>query len=688
MNSQAEQYHRVGIEQLQSGAFLAAVESFDRAIVLDPSAATYRGLKGVALYSLGRYQEAERTLRKAVHLSPKDVPLRVNLAIALEHCQRPTEALEQYDLALEIDHGFGGARLNRGSLLMALGRFDAAVENNRRLVQLRPEWPEAQFNLGDALLASGRWTEALDACEKALELRPGYGRARFNKAVVLSMQGAFERAADIFNDLKKEDPETYWDSLDKASKWGGCGTRLRDPAPQLFYLLGMYGKQSLCDWREWPLYVERFRTWIDEGAPFMVDHGLVFPALTQPLGGVRHLAFCKAIAESVVAEAGEPLPAPPRSIREKIRVAYVSPDFRFHPVARLTRQLYGLHDRSRFEVYAYSLRPDDGSELHRSIRAGCDRFIEATSLDARSLAERIRDDGIDILVDLAGYTTFNRMGAFALRPSPVQVTYFGFPSTTGATFFDYTFVDEVVSPPGSERFYSEHLVRFPHSYAFYDNEQEIGISPGRREMGLPEKGTVFCCFNNSYKIEPEIFSVWMRILAQVPGSVLWLLRSREGVEENLRREAVLRGVSPDRLVFAPFVPNSASHLARYRVADLFLDTVVCNAHATASDSLWAGLPVLTCPSESQWSRLAASLLTSIGLPDLIVDSLEQYEKMAVRLGSCPEERAKLKGRLAHNRRTYPLFDTKGYVRHLEQAYLTMWERHLAGQPPESFSLPD
>ncbi len=682
-------HYETALEKIRCGEWTSALEYLERAVAQDPSNVAVRGAKGTVLFNLGRLGEAERVLRKALHLDKGNVQVRGDLAFVLEHLGRPAEALEQYDRVLEIAPDHMQARVNRGGVLMSLGRHAEALANNHSVAAAYPERPLAHFNLGEALLAVGEWGAALAAFDEALRLQPDYAKAHFNCGVALSMVAEFAGAKEAFAVARRLDEPLYRQCLENVRRASGLDRLLLDAVPQRIYLSGMYVRQEACDWRNRTAYRENFLRWLENGEPFMDDQALAFQGLSLLREPRHQLELCRRIAGKIVREAGLPLPPPSPfpGKKEKIRVGYVSPDFRFHPTARLSRQLFHLHDRERFEVYAYSLQPDDGSALHRDIRHACDRFVDVAGLGSRELAQRIREDGIDILVDMAGHTRKSRFEVFALRAAPLQVAYLAFPSTTGADFIDYLVTDAVTSPAGSARFYSERLVFLPRSYVMYDNEQRVGAAPSRREAGLPENGTVFCCFNNPYKVEPEIYSVWMRILERVPGSILWLLAGKEGVESNLRREAEVRGVAPERLVFAPFVGDSPRHLARYRLADLFLDTTVCNAHTTAADALWAGLPVLTCAGEAHWSRVAASLLESVGLPELVAANLMEYENRAVALARRPQDMAELKSKLEHHKRTWPLFDTAALVTSLEEAYQRMWGRHLAGQPPRSFSLP-
>jgi predicted O-linked N-acetylglucosamine transferase (SPINDLY family) len=375
------------------------------------------------------------------------------------------------------------------------------------------------------------------------------------------------------------------------------------------------------------------------------------------------------------------------SRRERVRLAYLSADFHDHATAYLVAELFERHDRARFEVTGFSYGPDDQSAMRARLKAGLDRFVDVRGRSDREVAELMRAEGIDIAVDLKGFTGNNRAGIFAWRGAPLQAAYLGFPATMGASFIDYIIADQVVIPPGLEGAYAEKVVRLPDSYQVNDRQRRIAErTPSRAAAGLPEQGFVFCSFNNNYKIRPATFDVWMRLLRQVEGSVLWLLQDNAAAVENLRRHAEARGVAADRLVFAPRLGLDA-HLARHRLADLFLDTFPVNAHTTASDALWAGLPVLTCAGATYAGRVAGSLLHAVGLPELITHSLGDYEALALRLAREPALLASFRQRLVRDRQTCALFDTTRFTRHLEAAYTAMWERQQGGEPPESFAVP-
>jgi len=371
---------------------------------------------------------------------------------------------------------------------------------------------------------------------------------------------------------------------------------------------------------------------------------------------------------------------------ERIRVAYVSADFHAHATSMLMAGIFEQHDRRRFETIAISFGRDDGSRMRGRVKQAFERFIDVRGKSDAEIAQAMREMEIDIAIDLKGYTSEARPAVFSLKPAPLQVNYLGFPGTMGASFMDYLIADRIVLPDEHKAFYSEQVVTLPGTYQPNDRSRETAEAPaGRASVGLPEQGFVFCCFNNSYKIQPSVFDIWMRLLRGVPESVLWLLDDNAAATRNLRQEAATRGVDAGRLVFAARV-DLPEHLARHRLADLFLDTLPYNAHTTASDALWTGLPVVTCMGNTFAGRVAASVLHAAGLPELVTPSLADYEAMALRLARDPAALAGIKSRLAHNRETAPLFDAARFTRHLEAAYITMHERCQRGLAPAGFSV--
>ena len=666
-----------------------ALQALERALSIDPRHIQARCAKGAVLCDLGRKQEALHVYRKALHLAPTDAQLLLNMGVVLEQTGDLRGALERYDLVLKHHPGFSSAQLNRGALLIRLGRLEEALSNNKRLADLHPEWEHAQFNLGEVLLTLGRWEEALAAYERALAISPRFPKAHFSAGLALSMLKRFDQARHEFNTAREIAPAVFEQCIHDAATSTGA-ERLREFTPEAIYLLREAARLDSCDWRNWGRLVQDLEYLVNSllGQPGeIVEPALLFSACALPVSSVTSLALAKSVSARVAAKvASFPAFTHDKKHAGKLRIGYVSPDFRIHPVATVTRRLYALHDRDKFEVYGYSLHPGDGSNIRRDIENGCDVFRELSGLDDSAAAEAIHRDGIDILIDLAGYTRISRAEIIAMRPAPLQVSYLGFLHTMGADFIDYVVADPVVVPAAAAKFFTEKMAYLPNSYFMFDNQQEIsaqGLS--REELDLPAQGFVFCCHNTNYKITPRDFDVWMRLLNRVVGSVLWLYKSSEAVAANLRREAEARGVNPDRLVFATLAPN-AVYLARYRMADLFLDTAFYNAQTTAAEALWAGLPVLTCQGETMASRVASGLLTAAGLEELITGSPHEYEERAYHLATHPDELREIREKLAANRLTLSIFDTERQVRNLEAVYRAMWQRHEAGLAPESFQV--
>ncbi|MBF0304806.1 MAG: hypothetical protein HQL41_04035, partial [Alphaproteobacteria bacterium] len=469
---------------------------------------------------------------------------------------------------------------------------------------------------------------------------------------------------------------------DQAAAWLGIALAL-DPGDADLRLRLAHLRQFSCDWTG----VERLRADVVEPllARPTLEPNAGFPLLVlpAPISPAEQLVLARRATAGV---AVQPRAHPPGEPHRPLRIGYLSADFQTHATAHLMLGLFSRHDRARVTVHAYSLGADDGSPYRRRIAADCDAFVDLAPLSDALAAETIAADRIDILVDLKGTTLGARLGIAARRPAPVQVAWLGYPGSVGVEFLDYALTDPVVTPPERQADWAERLVLLPGSYQVNDRDQPIALdAPDRASAGLPEQGFVFCCFNQLYKVEPLVFGVWMDILRAVPGSLLWLLAGPPEAEANLRREAAARGVEPARLIFAPMLPKDR-HLARLRHAGLFLDTFFCNAHTTASDALWAGVPVLTVPGVHFPARVAASLVHAVGLPELAVPDHATYRDTAIALATDPARLDDLRARLAVNRLTTPLFDTDAFARKLETAFETIWDRHCRGLAPEMIDL--
>jgi len=657
---------------------------------------------GNALADLGRRKEAIAMLEQAIEIQPGYVLAHYNLGNMLREAGRLDDAVAAYESALRLKPDYAEAHYNLGIALQNLRQPARAIAAYRRAAELRPAHAGTFFNLGGALRDLGQLDEAEAAYRAALAVRPDYDAAQFDLARVLGAQRQFAEAERLFRGLlrrRPDDPEAQ-ELLAELLRLAGRASEARasyeailarqpDHPEALAWLLHL--KSVACDWRDRDAEFARLLRLTERQIAAGRRTGLsAFHTFARPLAPEMRLAIARTWAaetEQLAARDKQGLDFTfARADRDRLRIAYVSCNFSNHPGGHLIQGLFSAHDRARFEIFAVSHGRDDGSVYRRRIAADAEHFIDVAALTDRDAALLLYRAGIDILVDLNGYTQDHRLGIAALRPAPIVATYLGFAGSSGASFIDYAIVDNVVAPPAEAHSYSERLVHLPHCYLINDREHPIDDAPlARRDVGLPDDGFVFCCFNANYKIEPFIFDLWMRILRRVPGSVLWLLQLAPEVAGNLRREAAARGVDPDRLVFAGRWPK-AKHLARHRLADLFLDTHYYTAHTTCSDALWVGLPVLTCPGDSFASRVAASLLLAAGLPELVVPDFAGYEARAVALAREPSELSRLRERLQADRLTCPAFDTTRLVRNFERAYRLMWANHLAGRPPRPLAV--
>ncbi|WP_247874479.1 tetratricopeptide repeat protein [Azospirillum sp. TSH20] len=631
-----------------------------------PEEAVARSNLGEALRRQGRLAEAELHHRKALAWLPDFGGNHYNWGVTLQALGRPAEASAAYGEAARLMPQFAPAPCNQGVLLRELGRLDEAEPALRRALALDPTLVPARLALAALHRDRGDLDSAVAGFRACLSLRPDLAEGQANLALTLKERGQRGGPAE-----------------DGAASIVGFERAMRIGLPDAGGVLAQLVQQCrhLCRWDGLTALSGRLVELVREGRTQQA-HPWIF------LGEGAGPALERACAERYAAWKTRGIrPAfPTRSIRgSKLRIGYLSADFHEHATAVLIAELIERHDRDRFEIVGCSYGPDDGGPLRRRLVAGFDRFIDLSALTDEQAAGLIHEAGIDILVDLKGHTQNARPGIAAHRPAPLQAQWLGYPGTLGSPAIDYVIADPIVVPVDHQRFYSERIVHLPDSYQPNDRKRAIGPVPARSDCGLPDDGVVFCAFNASYKIGPELFGRWCRILQRVPGSVLWLLEGPAEVAVNLRRAATDRGVAPERLVFAPRLSGPA-HLARHRLADLFLDSSPVGAHTTASDALWAGLPVLTVLGRSFAGRVAASLLHAVGLPELAVSDWDAYEAMARRLAGQPAELAALKLRLEQARATAPLFDTGRFTRSIEAAYATMWDIHAAGEPPRGFAV--
>jgi len=651
---------RAKAAQLHGAGQLGEAEKLYRRILeLRRGDIAARYMIGVIRLQQSRAAEALALLEPLLAEAPGNADIRTQCGLARQDLGQAGEALADFDRALALKPSNALTLLYRGNLLLESGQLAQALENYEHLLRTAPGYDEAWFRRGGALWLMDRYDEALASYAKALDCNPGRFGAIFNSATILLKLERYDEAFAAFQAARTRQP-------DHPYVLGGLASAV----------------QGGCDLARWPeIQTQVIETVRNKSA-------VIAPLVLLPFSDDG--ALRRRCSENFVADR---IPCPTAPLwdgvpyhHDRIRIAYLSADYRRHATADLIAGLIESHDRTRFEIAGISFGPDDGSAMRQRLAGAFDRFEDVRGRSDGEIARLLRNGEFDIAVDLKGHTEGSRPGILAHRPCPVQVNYLGYPGTIGAPWLDYILADARVLPFADQGFYSEKIVHLPHCYQVNDSTRPIDETPARREAGLPESGFVFCCFNAAWKISPALFDVWMRLLVAVPGSLLWLLDDNAAATRNLRAAAAAHGIDPARLVFAPRLPTGA-HLARHRLADLFLDTMPYNAHTTASDALWAGLPVLTCLGGQFDGRVAASLLETIGLPELVTKSLGDYEALALALAQDPARLADLRARLAQQRLTSPLYDIGFFRKSIETAYLRMIERCAQGLAPQSFTVP-
>ena len=650
-------------------------------------------LLGLIHYQRGQFAEAIPLFDRAIQIGPHDLYPHYNRALALDALKRPAEALLGWERVIQIKPDYAEAHLNRGNVLAQLKRYEEALPCFDRALRLKPDLMLALHNRGVALIELQRLNEALQCWDRILRSDPQNKAAHGNRAVTLQKLNRADEALLSYQRAIALDPD---DAQTYVNRGIYLGTRLERyaeaaqdfddvlrMAPQHEFVRGhrLHMRMLCCDWRDFDRDVETIQSGVREGR--RVCWPFVFQAISQSPADLKICAETNAADYPI----GEPQWRGERHRPGKIRLGYVGGEFRTQATSLLAAGLYEAHDRERFEVYAFDNGFDDSTPLRKRVKAAFDRFIDISGQSDQAAAKLIRDCEIDVLINLNGWFGLERTRVFAARPSPIQVNYLGFPGTLGAPFMDYIIADRIVIPEEERVHFTEQVVYLPDTYQVNDPKRAVSpLTPTRAAAKLPERGFVFASFNNGYKYTPEMFDIWMRLLRNVEDSVLWLFQHNPMVVPNLRREAEARGVSGARLVFAPFVQPD-EHLARLMLADLYLDNLPYNAHTGASDALWVGLPIVTCTGTAFAGRVATSLLRAIDAPELITQSLADYEALALKLARDPVALAAAKRKLAENKLSTPLFDLDRYRRHLESAFLTMWERHERGEPPQGFAVP-
>ncbi|HEU0290591.1 MAG TPA: tetratricopeptide repeat protein [Burkholderiales bacterium] len=650
--------NNLGTVHEQLGRVDEAAECYRKALARDPRHVHARNNLGNALRLQGKLAEAGENCEMALAISPDFVDAVINLGTVRVDQGRLRDAQSLYERALTIDpRNTADAHRNLGTLFRSEGRNKEAIASYRRAIEAAPGQAAVHVDLGNALRDGGEFESAVTAFQRAIEIDPQLANAHFNLAETLKVLGRFDEA--IF---------TYERTL-----------AIRPDDTQALNGL-IHVRQHMCDWNGLDALWERLRRAVNGKSGSEVSP---FSILSMPTTAAEQLACTTAWARKHVepfaaarSSLGFDLSKPHAEDRPKLRIGYLSWGFHKHATSYWAAEVLELHDRSRHEIFCYGYGPDDRSEIRARIRNGCDRFVDIAGETHMAAARRIHDDGVDVLVDLTGYTLGARTQIAALRPAPVQVSWF-YPGTMGSSSMDYFIADPYVVPPELERYFAEKIVRLPDCYMSTDRRREVSNRvPTREACGLPSEGIVFCCFNQAYKILPDVFALWMRILRAVPGSVLWLAEANRWQIESLRREAVASGVAGERLLFAARQPL-ADYMIQYRLADLAIDTFPYTSHTTAADALWMGCPLVTCTGETFASRVAGSVLINAGMRELIVDNFDDYERKVVELAATPGRLQELRRRLQETRDSCPLFDTPRFVKNLERAYQGMFDAYIA-----------
>ena len=647
-----------------------AMRCYRRAVQSSPSMAEAFYNMGVLCYERRQWISAVRHFKKALTIQPDNARIAFNLAAAYKEDARYAEAIEAYQATLKRDPGSHEAHYHLARCYQETGNHPAALESFKNAIQLDPENAMMWFRMAESVRKCKTIDEALQCYQTAVRIKPDWDVAHYNLGVALRIKGRFRPAIRHIQKAIELNPD------------------FADAHGHLFRLA-----QHVCDWS----LMEQAETKLDAITTDQLARSektaeLPMVSIRRRSDPASNLEIARSWSRFIARESASLSPRPVFHHRnryfenDRIRIGYLSGDFKDHAVAHQIRGMLASHNRNQFDIIGYACNPDDGTAYRKYLESACDQLKPIHELSDTEAAQLIYDDGIQILVDLSTHSRDNRMGISALRPAPIQVSYLGFLGSTGADFIDYAIADKIVVPPSEMHFFSEKIVYMPHCYQANDNRLTIANrSFSRDEFNLPPHGTVFCSFNQSYKIDKQLFEIWMNILKQIQDGVLWLVHRSELAKENLMRAAASAHVDPSRLIFTGFMPLELN-LARLKLADLVLDTRIYNGGATTSNALWAGVPVVTLLGRHWVSRMSASALVALDLPELVTTDLKSYQQLALDLARNPAKLKALRSKLAANRNVKPLFDTALFTKHIETAFGTMWERYASGLPPVSFEI--
>jgi len=648
-----------GILNAQQGKFHDAERLLHDALSINPADAGVQFNYGNVLLQLQRFDEAFTTFGEALALNPDLAEAHLNRGGILMSQKHFEEAITCFDAALRANPNFGEAHCNRGNALQELRRFDDALASYSAAIAINPQNAEFHASRANALHRLHRYEEALDSLSQALALHPEIADFHYNRGNLLFETKRFAEAFKAYDDAFRLDPQADYVEGDR-----------------------FFTKMVICDWTNFAAENARLVAGVADGR--LVSRPFAF------LAAVSSQALQTRCSNLFADREFPALPAlwiGERYNHDRIRVAYLSADFRNHPVSHMLVGMFECHNRARFETIAVSFGADDGTPIRRRVESAVDRFYDVRQNSNADIARLLREGEVDIAVDLMGPTQSARPDILSHRPAPIQMTYLGYAGSSGAPYVDYILADRIVIPEAEQQYFREKVIYLPDTYMPTDSKRAVSTTtPARADEGLPDGGFVFCAFANSYKTSPLVFDVWMQLLAEVEGSVLWLSRNHISGQDNLRREAQSRGIAPGRLVFARHLELNEDHLARHRLADLFLDTLPVGAHSTVCDALWTGTPVLTCAGTTFGGRVASSLLSALGMQELVTNSVSEYKATALRLARDPQLLQTVKMKIASHRNVFPLFNTQQFTSHVEAGYIAAWELYQRGDRPTRLSV--
>ena len=638
------------LQKYNNQEFKNVIKKADELIKIYPNENDLHNIQGASNAALGMFDKAIECYEKILKINPNSAIAYFNIAVMYDKLKSPKYAIKNYKNATKIKSDYADAHNNMGSAYKELNDFDRALNAYQKATLIQPNHAFAYNNMGNIYKDKGDHKKAIDAFEKAILFKKNYMEAFINLGDALKDIGKNTEAILVYDKVLEIQPANE-----------------KVIAHRNFLL------RLICEWEK----IEKDTAKISKLGIHEGDVG-PFTVMTLEDSPERHKLRAVAHTEKKFPRRKLQEYNHPKAKKNHIRIGYMSSDFKTHPVAFLIAKIIENHNKKQFKVYGYSIGPVVIDEMNIRLQKAFDVYKEIGHETDEQIATTIQKDNIDILIDLNGHTKDRRTGVLCLRPASIQINYLGFPGTMGADYIDYIIADKILIPDKFENFYSENIIRLPHSYMPTDNTRIISNKPiSRKEQGLPEDGIVFCCFNNSYKISSIEFDIWMLIVGRIDNSVLWLNIKNKLVRENICRAAQIRGIDPSRIIFANSSPMD-EHLARYALADIFLDTFNFNAHTTASEALWAGLPVVTKLGKSFAARVAGSLLSAVGLDELITHTELEYEELILELALNPKKLKKIKHKLNKNKITEPLFDTELYISHIEQSYLKAYDNYLLG----------